>query len=189
MADSGGLEDDVNNIFMEQQLLSKDKSGVVILPAMYINGVSIRGSLDFPVVFKAICAGYASGITPAVCDVCATCSDTKMCIANGVCGSMNTVHANASGDTPSVCEVYAACGDTKMCTTNGVCGSMNMVYATMGLAFAFCVFCYIQHRRYLSQMQAQVKGIIAEYMPLESDQIQNTAVSEEDGIFLRGEFK
>jgi hypothetical protein len=32
-------------------------------------------------------------------------------------------------------------------------------------------------------MQAQVKGIIAEYMPLDQEQIQNTAVSDEDGEF------
>jgi len=156
IADSGGLEEDVDNKFMEQQLLSKDKSGVVILPAMYINRVSIRGSLEFPVVFKAICAGYASGTTPAVCDMCAACSDQKMCITNGFCGSKKMQESVST---------------------------MNMAYAMMGLAFVFGLFSYIQHRRYQSQMQAQVKGIIAEYMPLESDQIQNTAVSEEDGEF------
>ena len=33
-------------------------------------------------------------------------------------------------------------------------------------------------------MQSQVKGIIAEYMPLESDQnLQNNSVSDEDGEF------
>ena len=61
---------------------------------------------------------------------------------------------------------------------------MNMVYAMIGLSVVFCLFSYIQHRRYQSQMQAQVKGIIAEYMPLESDQNQaSTAVSDEDGEF------
>ena len=61
---------------------------------------------------------------------------------------------------------------------------MNMVYAMAGLSLVFCIFSYIQHRRYQSQMQAQVKGIIAEYMPLESDQMQaNNTVSDEDGEF------
>ena len=61
---------------------------------------------------------------------------------------------------------------------------MNMVYSMMGLSLVFCVFSYIQHRRYQSQMQSQVKGIIAEYMPLESDQnLQNNTVSDEDGEF------
>ena len=154
MADSGGLEEDVENILMEQQLLSKDKSGVVILPAMYVNGVSIRGSLEFPTVFKAICSGYYTGTTPSVCTTCDKCNDQKKCLANGYCEQPDT------GVSP-----------------------MHMGFAMGGLALVFCIASVIQHRRYQSQMQAQVKGIIAEYMPLESDKQQNTAVSEEDGEF------
>jgi hypothetical protein len=153
MDDSGGLEGDVDNSLMEQQLLRKDKSGVVILPAMYVNRVSIRGSLEFPTVFKAICAGYSTGTTPSVCTACDSCNDQKSCFANGSCGPPMGV------------------------------SSVNMGAAMGGLALVFCVFSYIQHRRYQSQMQAQVKGIIAEYMPLESDKEQNTAVSDEDGEF------
>lgn len=158
MEDSGGLEGDKENQLMEMQLLAKDKSGVVILPAMYVNRVSIRGSLEFETVFKAICAGYASGTIPSVCTTCAGCNDQKACISNGFCGSKKTQEA---------------------VSTN------VLVYALVGLSAIFCLFSYIQHRRYQSQMQAQVKGIIAEYMPLEVDQNpQNTAVSEEeDGQF------
>mmetsp|Transcript_18486 Transcript_18486/g.40002 ORF Transcript_18486/g.40002 Transcript_18486/m.40002 type:complete len:522 (+) Transcript_18486:153-1718(+) len=158
MSDSGGLEGDVDNILMEGQLLAKDKSGVVILPAMYVNRVSIRGSLELEVVFKAICAGYASGTTPEVCTMCSSCSDQKQCITNGFCGSKKLQESVSP---------------------------MNMVYAMVGLSAVFCLFSFIQHRRYQSQMQAQVKGIIAEYMPLESDQNQqqSTMVSDEDGEF------
>merc|ERR1712161_83763 len=138
---------------MEQQLLSKDKSGVVILPAMYVNRVSIRGSLEFPTVFKAICAGYSTGTTPSVCTTCSNCNDQKDCLAKGACSE----------------------------NVNGGVSQMRMVAAMGGLAFAGLSF--IQHRRYQTQMQAQVKGIIAEYMPLESDKAQNTAVSDEDGEF------
>ena len=87
MNDSGGLEGDVENQLLEVQLLAKDKSGVVILPAMYVNRVSIRGSLEFPVVFKAICSGYASGTIPSVCTTCSGCNDQQACITNGFCGS------------------------------------------------------------------------------------------------------
>lgn len=158
MSDSGGVEGDVENTLLEEQLLAKDKSGVVILPAMYVNRVSIRGSLAFSVVFKAICAGYSTGSKPPVCDTCATCPNEKECITNDYCGSKKMQES--------------------VSTT-------NMVYAMLGLVVAFCFFSYVQHRRYQSQMQAQVKNIIAEYMPLESDQNQNvnTAVSEEDGVF------
>ncbi|KAL7551577.1 hypothetical protein ACHAWF_014760 [Thalassiosira exigua] len=158
MADSGGLEGDSPNNILETQLNDKDASGVVILPAMYVNKVSIRGSLEFPVIFRAICAGYASGTTPSVCATCASCPDQKSCISNGFCGSKKIQESVSTS---------------------------HMVYAMMGLSVVFFLVSYIQHRRYQSQMQAQVKGIIAEYMPLESDQAQGgtTAVSEEDGEF------
>ena len=158
MSDSGGLEGDSANTLLEEQLHAKDKSGVVILPAMYVNRVSIRGSLEFPVVFKAICAGYASGTAPPVCSTCSNCPNQKECIANAYCGSKK-MHESVS--------------------------TTSMVYAMIGLAAFFCCFSYVQHRRYQSQMQSQVKNIIAEYMPLESDQHQNqnTTVSEEDGQF------
>lgn len=157
MSDSGGLEGDEKNTLMETQLLAKDKSGVVILPAMYVNRVSIRGSLEFEVVFKAICAGYSSGTTPSVCETCSNCPDQKVCISQGFCGSKKLQESVST---------------------------MNMIYAMIGLSVVFCLVSYIQHRRYQSQMQSQVKGIIAEYMPLESDQAQGAnRVSEEDGEF------
>lgn len=157
MGDSGGLEGDVDNELLEIQLSAKDKSGVVILPAMYVNRVSIRGSLEFPVVFKAICSGYASGTIPKVCTKCDKCPDQKVCISQGFCGDKKIQESVST---------------------------MHMIYAMMGLSLVFCIASFIQHKRYQSQMQAQVKGIIAEYMPLESDQMQaQNNVSEEDGEF------
>jgi len=155
MSDSGGLEEDEENALLEVQLTAKDKSGVVILPAMYVNRVSIRGSLEFPTVFKAICSGYFTGTAPDVCATCDTCPDIKSCISNGYCGSKKLQESVST---------------------------MNMVYALAGLSAVFCLFSFIQHRRYERQMQAQVKGIIAEYMPLDQNQMQNTAVSDEDDI-------
>ena len=156
MNDSGGLEEDVQNNLLEVQLLAKDKSGVVILPAMYVNRVSIRGSLEFPTVFKAICAGYASGTIPSVCSTCAGCPDQKSCITNGYCGSKKSQES---------------------VTTS------TMIYSMMGLSVFFCLVSMIQHRRYQNQVQAQVKGIIAEYMPLDEDRDHNTSVADEDGEF------
>lgn len=156
MRKSGGTKEDVENSFLDGQLTAKDTSGVVILPAMYVNRVSIRGSLEFPVVFKAICAGYASGTIPSVCTTCSGCSDQKTCITNGYCGSKQIQESVSKS---------------------------HLLYAMGGMALVFFVLSFIQHRRYQSQMQAQVKGIIAEYMPLESNQDQNTAVSDEDGTF------
>ena len=100
MADSGGLEEDVENILLEAQLLAKDTSSVVILPTMLVNGVSINGSLDLPTVFKAICAGYASGANPSVCTMCDDCPNQKSCIANGYCGTSQTTEAPIASIKP-----------------------------------------------------------------------------------------
>jgi len=156
MKDSGGLEDGEQNSLLEVQLLAKDKSGVVILPAMYVNRVSIRGSLEFPVVFKAICAGFASGTAPSVCTMCAGCPDEKACITNGFCGSKKSQESVSS---------------------------TTLALSLLGLSVLFCCVSVIQHRRYQRQVQEQVKGIIAEYMPLEEDKVQSTSVAEEDGEF------
>ena len=156
MDDSGGTDDDSENSILEVQLLAKDKSGVVILPAMYVNRVSIRGSLEFPVVFKAICSGYASGTLPTVCETCSNCPDQKECISNGFCGSKKLQES---------------------VTRN------TMIYSLFGLSMFFCCVSMVQQHRHQRQMEAQVKGIIAEYMPLDENQAHNTSVAEEDGEF------
>ena len=156
MNDSGGTQEDTQNSILETQLLAKDKSGVVILPAMYVNRVSIRGSLEFEVVFKAICSGYASGTEPTVCNTCGNCPDSKQCITNGFCGSKKMQDSVSTS---------------------------TMIYSMFGLSVFFCLVTVIQQRRHQRQMEAQVKGIIAEYMPLDENQNQSTAVSDEDGEF------
>lgn len=61
--------------------------------------------------------------------------------------------------------------------------TMTMAYSMVGLTVFFCLASMIQNKRHQRQMEAQVKGIIAEYMPLDENQINSTAVSEEDGEF------
>mmetsp|Transcript_19127 Transcript_19127/g.35223 ORF Transcript_19127/g.35223 Transcript_19127/m.35223 type:complete len:133 (+) Transcript_19127:84-482(+) len=102
----------------------------------------------------------------------------------------------------AICSLYAPDTITSVCTSpniqgvwtrnnvfiaNGFCGlkkiqesvsTMNMIYALIGLSAVFGLISFVQHRLY------QVKCIIAEYMPLEGDHIQNTSVSEEDGEFM-----
>ena len=61
------------------------KAGIVVLPVVHVNGVPIRGGLEFPTVFKAICAGFKSGTEPDVCVECSSCSDAKNCFDEGFC--------------------------------------------------------------------------------------------------------
>merc|ERR1712226_158179 len=87
MSDAGGLENDNNNALLETQLAAKEASGVVIMPAAFVNNAAIRGALEFSTIFKAICAGYAPGFEPTVCTKCANCRDEYACVETGHCSS------------------------------------------------------------------------------------------------------
>jgi len=56
----------------------------------YVNGVPIRGTLHFDVVFKAVCAEYISGTEPDICTKCADCADSSVnseynCVKDDYC--------------------------------------------------------------------------------------------------------
>jgi PA domain len=143
ITDSGGLEANEANTLMEAQLGEREAAGVVIIPSMYVDTAAIRGALEFAVVFKAVCAGYTSSTVPEVCLKCANCLDEFGCVTQGKC-TAGGVSGIKSGVTP---EVFAA---------------------TVGaMIFVFCFAGFVQWRRTQLQMHDQVRGIMAEYMPLD----------------------
>lgn len=151
MSDAGGLEGDTTNTILEVQLADKDASGVVILPAAYVNSAAIRGSLEFATIFKAICAGYVKGSEPEVCKKCADCTDEFKCVVSGSCP--------------------------------GAPGSVSVPLFTASMAAMVAFFCCcgcIQYMRSQSQMRNQVKGILAEYMPLDENKPVDNSVGLND---------
>jgi hypothetical protein len=162
MEDSGGLENDGPNTLLESELTAREAAGVVILPSFYVNSAPLRGALTIGEVFEAICAGYASGSEPDVCTKCAHCDDLDNCVHQGHCpgavGSMDSV------STP--------------------------VFAGSLAAVVFCFTCIglIQWQRSQRQMRAQVRGILAEYMPIDANKEVQTVgeaetVDADDGEF------
>jgi hypothetical protein len=144
MADSGGLEDGKNKI-IEDELDAREQAGVVIMPSFFVNSAPLRGALTTGEVFEAICAGYAAGSEPEVCTNCRLCDDLLNCVAIGHCPG-----AKGSLDQVSV-PVFG--------------GSMLTV------VFCFSTLGFIQWRRAQTQMNAEVRAIMAEYMPV--DKMQN----------------
>ena len=59
MKDSGGLESDAANAFLDLELSAQNARGVVVLPTAFVNTAAIRGALTVSNVFSAICAGFA----------------------------------------------------------------------------------------------------------------------------------
>jgi len=153
MEDSGGLKGDKINTLLEDELVAKDIAGVVIIPAIHVNKISIRGGLEFDTVFGAVCAGYAAGTVPKICQQCALCPDQLTCAMEQSCTAL--VKANNSVSL----------------------GTFSLVIFSLSIVFSAGVF--IQYKKSQNSVRNQVKGIIAEYMPLDEDNEMNTAIDAE----------
>lgn len=145
MSDTGGTENDNSNQLLDDQIIKAKNMGVVIIPTAFVNESAIRGKLSFHTLFTAVCAGFTTGSMPDICKQCATCADQEGCVLNGRCSN-----SGGSGG-PGISK------KTFVVTILGLCG----VFGTAG---------YLHWKKTNEQMRDQVKGILAEYMPLETDE-------------------
>jgi hypothetical protein len=153
MKESGGTEGDNENKYLENELKAKDTTGVVILPAAYVNGVSIRGALEFQTVFRAVCSGFAAGTVPDVCKQCQLCPDQLTCAEKRTCGELDRANASVSQST--------------------------FTYSLAIVVGVFSILGLIQWKRSQYAVRHQVRGIIAEYMPLDEENEKSTALETE----------
>jgi hypothetical protein len=152
--EAGGLETSEEVTILQAQLDEKESKGIIIMPVVYVNGVAIRGELEFATVFKAICAGYAPGTEPDICDRCANCPDEKKCVLSGSCPAPQ--------------------GTIKTSTFAGSLFALSIIFFVVGAALYY---------RQQQQMEEQVKGMIKEYMPLDVNnaQVADTSIEQEEG--------
>ncbi len=154
MVDSGGVDGDEENDVLEKELFARETTGVLILPSFYVNQAPIRGALTVSETFEAVCAGFISGSEPEVCKHCNKCADVNSCVEIG------------------------------HCTGTGVPNSVSMpVFAASLVVVVACFSCVglIQWQRSQRQMRAQVRGILAEYMPLDENQkVESVGFHEDD---------
>jgi len=155
MDDAGGLEDDVQNTVLDEELVAREASGVVIMPSFFVNNAPLRGAPTTTEVFDAICAGYAVGSEPDACKKCNSCDDVVKCVIAGHCpGSVD------SFDTVSF-PVFM-----------GTLAGVVLCFGFLGL---------IQWQRSQRQMRSQVRGIMAEYMPLdENSNVESVGIATDD---------
>jgi hypothetical protein len=161
MADAGGTDKDVRNKKLDTEIALQSQRGVVVVPSTFVNLSVIRGQLSVSNVFMAICAGYAEGSKPAACDMCVGCSDVPSCLKNKYCKASNS----APGAAPQ---------------TQGV---STHTFAT-SMLFVICLFTGLgiwHYKRTRDDMRDQVRGILAEYMPLE-DQENNGSMKAGNGM-------
>lgn len=144
MNDSGGIVDDHPNTLLEREVDSAARRGVVVLPTMFVNTVALRGSLTTNTVFSAVCAGFSEGTTPGICDTCLGCADVATCVETG--GSCKTSSRSAS---------------------SGGVSKKTFGVTLLLLCLLFGAVGFVHYRRTREEMRDQVRGILAEYMPLE----------------------
>jgi hypothetical protein len=143
MIDSGGTEGDNTNSKLDYELTAQEQRGVVVIPTAFINTAAIRGALNVNNVFTAICSGFLDGTTPEACMICAGCPDPLNCVSKGVCSATGS----GAGHSGISVKFFAV--------------SMAMVVGIFGALGAW------HYKRTREDMREQVRGILAEYMPLE----------------------
>jgi len=145
MSSSGSLDKDEENTLLEREVLNNARHQIVIVPSVYVNNVVERGGVTSTTVLSTICAGYAPGTQP---DICACTGMTRepmlACVRNG-------------GPLPPPVNVLH-----KGISPLAVVGIVCSVISFMTLAG------FVYWKRTQKQMQDQVRGILAEYMPLEN---------------------
>lgn len=144
--DSGGTEKDASNAFLDTELDAQQQRGVVILPTAFVNTAALRGALTVANVFTAICAGYLAGTEPKICELCNTCPDKATCAQEGKC----TMGGISGGGGRVSFKAY-------------IFSLVAVVGALGGVGFLY-------YRRSQDEMREQVRGILAEYMPLEDQE-------------------
>lgn len=143
MLDSGGLEKDAPNSFLDLEMAAQSRRGVVVLPTAFVNTVALRGALTSEMVFAAICAGYLDGTEPKICQQCSKCPNEIECVQSG-----GRCSGGGGGGGGSV--------------------SAHTFFVTLfAVCCAFGGVGFLHWKKTRDDMREQVRGILAEYMPLE----------------------
>jgi len=158
MDDSGGLEGDVENKILAAELQEQNKNGVIILPSVYVNNAPLRGAPTTDEVFDAVCAGFKIGAEPEVCRKCNRCKDVEQCVSVG--------HCPGEGKPTLSWPLFAV--------------------TIAGLCLFFVVLGIVQHRRAELRMRSQVRGIMAEYMPIDKNAtVESVGIPQDDDLDLQ----
>jgi len=152
MADSGGLVKDGSNAFLDVEISAQATRGVVVVPTAFVNTAAIRGSLTVTNIFDAICAGFVEGSSPDMCTKCARSPDALTCIKTG----------GKKGWSSNTASSFSQDNGGKISTHTFF---LTMV-VVIGLAGSLAVY---YKKKTQDEMRDQVRGILAEYMPLQDD--------------------
>lgn len=140
------------------EISSEVARGVVVIPSAYVNNVPVRGALTAANIFTAVCAGYAQGTEPVVCKQCTRCPNPVDCVETGFCTNAWEHHI-----IKHLTDKDGNDGISSFTFSLTVLACMGAVVA-MGTWY---------HNRSNVQMREQMRGLLAQYMPLDDDDAAN----------------
>jgi len=150
MDDSGGLVDGPNTI-LEHELVQLATKNIYVVPECIINGQSVWGALTTANVLETICHGYSSGDEPEACD-CLTFAANANDAAYTECLDGISAHKSSS---------------SKSKPASGYMPWWGVLFLVLTIIVVMLVAALVYWKKTQQQMRDQVRGILAEYMPLE----------------------
>lgn len=151
MVESGGVDDiGGTNQYLDWEMGNQTQNGVVVIPTAFVNSAAIRGALTAGNIFTAICSGFSKGTAPKACK-CSGCAEPAKCISNRYrCPNSHSTSGSSDGVSTS--------------------------FFTFSMLLVVCAFTGAgiwHYKRTKDEMREQVRGILAEYMPLEDNDGMN----------------
>jgi len=151
---SGGFADDADNSILDAEIAELTKNGIYQIPECLVNTQQIVGGLDTANVLNAICEGFSDGDEPRACDCLpqvAFPAAYEDCISNlpEVPPVKSTVTSGSKKSQQSGLEWWA------------------VVLVCLAVVFSMLVAGLFYWKTTQTHMRDQVRGILAEYMPLD----------------------
>lgn len=164
MDESGGVDDDVPNVILEHELQQLADKNIYVTPECFVNGQSIWGQLSTSNVLEIICRGYSSESQPDTCG-CLSFADNPDDARYKACLVDASFYTSLDG-IPTV-DVVQSSSKKKSSPASDYMPwwAIFLLVDAIILVMFFAAFVYWKKTQ--QQMRDQVRGILAEYMPLE----------------------
>ena len=143
------------NTLLSTEITALTTNGIFALPAVTVNTKLVYGKITSQEVFSAICNGFMDGTQPDVCLRCDGCGSGGLenCAVNGVCGKEGGKGEGWGGGG------------------GGGVGALPLIMSLLFTVAAFSGAGFVYYRRQQTEMRNEVRGILAQYMPLEDQDL------------------
>ncbi|KAG5562412.1 hypothetical protein RHGRI_005221 [Rhododendron griersonianum] len=180
----GDREADVENEVLKKeqdlQVGRGSRGDVTILPTLVVNNVQYRGKLERTAVLKAVCAGFKETTVPRIC--LTSDLETNECLErNGGCWMDSTTNISACQDTfrGRVCQCPLVSGVQFEGDGYNSCQARNaskfgwfVTFLVLAIVSTAGIAGYVFYKyRLRSYMDSEIMAIMSQYMPLDSQKI------------------